>query len=717
MKLCIAVLATFGVLAMSLLTWAGTLYVDDLGDEKVGTGTQFDPFRNLQFAIDSATEWDRILILPGTYEANPDSYPEALCGNCEQHRTHVEATRGFLIKDKALEITGSGTDSTILVTKAGYGVLFENSRGSVIANLAITGGVRDPDGAATDAGVVAKYSTVTIRNCKIADNTHQLEDVVVGIGGIFGRENSELFILNNVIENNGWDGIALYRGANAYIADNLICDGRGAGIGITWDATATVYRNRISGYWKGIGTFGDSRAVVRNNAVYDNLGWGMVATGNSFMEASNNAITRNGNCGFAPWSETARGTFVNNIVTRNGWRKEWVCPCVGIWMNGKPENFVISHNIVWSNQEDDYRDMDDLTGETGNISADPMFRGKIDFHLLPGSPAIDSGDSVFTDPDGGPSDMGIYGGPGAREFGDYEALLGDTSFIELVAVGDVMLGRGVYEKIKEHGPGYPFEKIKDVISRADIAFCNLECAISPSSRGIFTNCNFCVKPEDAKGVKDAGFDVVSLANNHMFDCEKNGILSTMEFLKGEKIKFTGAGKTDKYALLPATIDSKDIRVGFLAFSAYPMSWVAVRKGDPSIAFYDSAEAAQAVGKLKEKADLVVVSMHWGDEYHQKPDAAQTRMAHQLIDAGADLILGHHPHVLQEIEEYNGGVIVYSLGNFVFDQKKKETQKSVIFKAKLSRDGVVEYSTLPVRIEDFRPQVTELSTDETGRSTD
>jgi hypothetical protein len=236
----------------------------------------------------------------------------------------------------------------------------------------------------------------------------------VGIGGIFGRENSEIFIMNNIIENNGWDGVALYRGANAYISDNLICQGRGAGIGITWDAVATVYRNQISEYWKGIGTFGDSKAVVRNNVVYDNLGWGIIVTGNSFMEASNNVITRNGNCGFAPWSETARGVFINNIVTENGWRAEWVCPCVGIWMYGLPQNFVISHNDVWKNKEGNYKEMDDLTGKDGNISADPLFKDKVDFHLLPNSPAVDSGDSVFTDPDGGPSDLGIFGGPEAR---------------------------------------------------------------------------------------------------------------------------------------------------------------------------------------------------------------------------------------------------------------------------------------------------------------
>jgi poly-gamma-glutamate synthesis protein (capsule biosynthesis protein) len=692
------------LLTFSSITQAETWCVNDSGGHRLGSGSEADPFRDLQAAIDSAADGDRILLMPGTYEAHPDSYSEALCGNCEQHRTDVRATRGFLIKGKALEIVGSGMDSTILVTKAGYGVLFENSRGSIITNLSITGGVRDLDGMATDAGVVAKFSSVTVKKVKISDNTHRPEEVVVGIGGVFGRENSELFILDNIIENNGWDGVALYRGANAYIADNLICEGRGAGIGITWDATATVCRNRVSGYWKGIGTFGDSRAVVRNNAVYDNLGWGVIATGNSFMEASNNVITRNGNCGFAPWSETARGTFINNIVTQNGWRKEWVCPCVGIWMYGKPENFVISHNIVWGNQEGDYRDMDDLTGKDGNISADPLFRGKIDFRLRPGSPALDSGDSVFTDPDGGPSDMGIFGGPGARRVPDHQALWEDESLIELVAVGDVMLARGVNEKIMDQGANYPFQEIRGLTGSADIAFCNLECAISERSARIFKNCNFCIRPEDAKGLGFAGFDVVSLANNHMFDCEKKGIVSTIEFLEQEDIKSTGAGTTPAQALRPAIFDLKDTRIGFLAYNAYPMDWIHLKEDQPAIAFYDSSQAIKAVQKLNKKADVVIVSLHWGDEYHKKPNPRQKRIAHQLIDAGADLILGHHPHVLQPIGEYDGGVIVYSLGNFVFDQRKSATRKSVIFSAKLSKSGVEEFSTLPVQIADHRPSL-------------
>jgi len=268
----------------------------------------------------------------------------------------------------------------------------------------------------------------------------------------------------------------------------------------------------------------------------------------------------------------------------------------------------------------------------------------------------------------------------------------------------VMLARGVNKKIKEIGPNYPFEKTREIISKADIAFCNLECAISPKATGKSKGNVFCIKPENAKGLSFAGFDVVSLANNHMFDCEKKGILSTMEFLTEEKIKFAGAGKTIEESIHPAIFNVKNTRIGFLAFCAYPMDWVTLKKNDPAIAFYDSSRAMEAIEKLKKNVDVIVVSLHWGTEYRKNPTSSQINIAHQLIDAGAHLILGHHPHVLQEIERYKDGVIVYSLGNFVFDQRKPETKKSLIFKAKLSQRGVEEFSTLPVQIADSQPNL-------------
>ena len=411
----ILLLALFCQLTAVCFAQTGRIwYVDDTQDRNVGEGTEQNPFGDLQHALDRAEENDTIFILPGTYQAEPTKYTEELCGNCEQHRTKVNATRGFLISGKSLNIIGSGKDQTYLVTNAGYGILFENSRGSLITRLKVTGGKRDSDGNATDAAVVAKYSTVAIKDVEVSDNTDIADGVVVGIGGIFGRENSEILVSNNEIKNNGWDGIALYRGATAYITDNNISNGRGAGIGITWDATAIVYRNRISGYWKGIGTFGNSRAVVKNNLVMDNLGWGIIATGTSYMDVSNNVIFHNGNCGFAVWSAECKGICTNNIITENGWKEQWVCPCVGIWATDVNPNFSISYNDVWNNAAGNYKDMPDLTEQNGNLSVDPLFQDKINFLLNPNSPLLDKGNPLLIDPDGSVSDFGAYGGPNAR---------------------------------------------------------------------------------------------------------------------------------------------------------------------------------------------------------------------------------------------------------------------------------------------------------------
>lgn len=123
-------------LAQTNRTW----YVDSLKDKKTGTGEKADPFRDLQYSLDQAKDGDTIFIFPGTYEAKPEEYVEELCGNCQEHKTRVKATRGFLIQRKSLNIIGSGKENTFLVTNAGYGVLFENSRNSLITRLKVTGG-------------------------------------------------------------------------------------------------------------------------------------------------------------------------------------------------------------------------------------------------------------------------------------------------------------------------------------------------------------------------------------------------------------------------------------------------------------------------------------------------------------------------------------------------------------------------------------------------
>ena len=278
----------------------------------------------------------------------------------------------------------------------------------------------------------------------------------------------------------------------------------------------------------------------------------------------------------------------------------------------------------------------------------------------------------------------------------------DTSTAELVAVGDVMLSRAVQRKIEEFGPNYPFQKVCQVIREADVAFCNLECAITLSQTSILKRNVFGVKPEEARGLSFAGFDIVSLGNNHALDRGRTGLSETMESLTQQEIQYVGAGRNYQEANMSAVLNLRGLKVGFLAYCLYPLEGVVFREDAPSVALYNPNAARKAIEALREEVDVIVVSLHWGDEYHSKPNSRQIRIAHQLIDAGADLILGHHPHVLQPIEEYKGGVIVYSLGNFVFDQRKDATRKSVIFSAKFSRKGVQEFSTMPVQIIDHRP---------------
>jgi len=362
---------------------------------------------NLERAIRSASAGDTLLLKNGVYEASQKPYIEYNCGNCQDEFTRVEATVGFKVDGRPLTILGEDQDSTVLITNAGYGILFDYASGSTIANVTITGGRRDPDANATDAAIVVKNGRVRIEACRILNNWDVWEETVVGIGGIMGREGGDLVIHNNLIAGNSWDGVALYRGSKAVITDNAIMNGRGACIGITWDARAEVSGNRCSGYWKGIGAFGGTHVTVTNNAVFDNLGWGIVATGETHMEVINNVIYHNGNCGFATWTPTVTGRLTNNIIAENGWHEEWVCPGVGVWMNASIYDFPITYNNVWHNFQGQYAGVEDQTIFNGNISSDPMFRDIRTFELDRMSPCKGAGDPTLPSASSGRTDIGL----------------------------------------------------------------------------------------------------------------------------------------------------------------------------------------------------------------------------------------------------------------------------------------------------------------------
>ncbi len=404
-----------GVYSASAQDEQGPIVVDD------GTGARY--YNDLQEAIDSAAHDSYIFIMPGIYEAHPEDFVEELCGNCLDPVTDVNASRGFYIAGKSLTIMGSGAEQTELVTEAGYGVFIEDCPDVKILNLSITGGVRDQDGAATCAAVVARNSGIEVAYCEIHDNQGDYEKPIAGIGGVFGREGAMLNIHHNVIRDNSWDGVALYRGAVAQIHDNEIYNGRGAGVGITWDARADVVRNDIHDYWKGIGAFGETRVGAYHNFVHDLDGWGIIATGTSDMICRNNTVVRCGNVGIAGWSDEATMEIVNNIIAYNGEREKWVAPRVGIWMNCIEGNYRIAYNLFFDNHDCDvafgyietgddwtYEEERDFIGEEGNIKAGPMFIDEGPETRMT-SPCRDAGDPQYVDLDGTRSDIGaIFAG-------------------------------------------------------------------------------------------------------------------------------------------------------------------------------------------------------------------------------------------------------------------------------------------------------------------
>lgn len=276
-----------------------------------------------------------------------------------------------------------------------------------------------------------------------------------------------------------------------------------------------------------------------------------------------------------------------------------------------------------------------------------------------------------------------------------------------VAAGDVMLDRDVKKEGQNRGWEWIFAQVAPFLSKADLAFCNLECPIG--QRGRFINM-FQAPREAILGMASAGFDIVSLANNHILDYHFEGMFETIELLAKHDIAGVGAGRDIAAARKPVILEVNGIRVGFLAYTEMwfvharePISWQATET-EPGVAPAKLEYVVEDVSSLREQTDIVVVSFHWGREYDHQPTDEQIRLGRAAIDAGAHLVLGHHPHVLQGIEFYRQGVIAYSLGNFVFDQRLPHTQESMVLAFTFSRRGILDLTIHPAHIYGFRPRL-------------
>jgi poly-gamma-glutamate synthesis protein (capsule biosynthesis protein) len=277
------------------------------------------------------------------------------------------------------------------------------------------------------------------------------------------------------------------------------------------------------------------------------------------------------------------------------------------------------------------------------------------------------------------------------------SLSAEAGKVVLTVVGDIMLAGNASATLSRQGYDYPFAATAAILRGSDIAVGNLETPIARKGME-FTGKKYRFKadPKAAAAIRKAGFSVLTLANNHIMDFGAQGLTETRQHLKKEQLLFTGAGRNLAEARLPALVEKNGRKIAFLAYSlTHPAEFYAgpakpgAAPGYPHVFLED-------IKKAKSRAEYVVVSFHWGAECATSPKSYQVNVARMAVDAGADVVVGHHPHVLQGIERYKGRLILYSLGNYAFCSMSRKADTSVMARIVLDR-GVREVELFPLNV--------------------
>jgi len=278
--------------------------------------------------------------------------------------------------------------------------------------------------------------------------------------------------------------------------------------------------------------------------------------------------------------------------------------------------------------------------------------------------------------------------------------------ITVTGVGDMIFDRKVKALVASRGGEAPLARVASLLADADITIGNLESVIADSGeRNTAKDVTFRGHPAAIAGLQASGFDFLTLANNHVLDYGPRPLADTITALDGAGIGHAGAGANKVAAWAPAvrevTTSEGTASVAFLGFShILPPGFVA-GESRPGLAAgrADMEAVAGAIAAAKQEHDYVIVSFHWGVEYKDFANGDQVTDAHRAVDAGADMVLSHHPHVIQGVELYNGRLIAYSLGDFVFDHYSRKTGEAFILDASLGPDGVTDVVATPVYLDD------------------
>ena len=259
-------------------------------------------------------------------------------------------------------------------------------------------------------------------------------------------------------------------------------------------------------------------------------------------------------------------------------------------------------------------------------------------------------------------------------------------------LGDIMMDRGVKTSVyKNYGGDFNslFKNLGE-LKEDDITFANLEGPASDVGNNVGSKYSFRMEEKSLDALKNASFEIISFANNHVGDWNVAAFKDTLVNLKEKGILFTGAGDNISDASKVKIIEENGVKVGFLAFTDVGPNWMAAKENSAGILLASDPKRLEYIKNAKSEVDVLVVSYHWGDEYVPF-NARQKSLAESSIDAGADIIAGHHPHVIQDTVKYKNGLIMYSLGNAIFDQYfSEETMQGGLVKVTVDKNGLKDY---------------------------
>jgi len=266
--------------------------------------------------------------------------------------------------------------------------------------------------------------------------------------------------------------------------------------------------------------------------------------------------------------------------------------------------------------------------------------------------------------------------------------------VKLIAVGDIFL--------RTRNNKYPFENIKETLKNKDILFGNLETVLSSKGKAAEKAVLRYSSPKNVEHLKSAGFDVLNIANNHIFDLGLEGFSNTLDVLYQNDLTYIGANnKPGKNYVI---VEKKGIKFGFLG---YTQGGFSLAEKGVWINKIEKTDIIKDIEYISPQCEFVIISLHWGIQNVFYPSPKQIKLAHKLIEAGATVILGHHPQVIQGIERYTTGLIAYSLGIFQYDPKLPKRNKSIILCLNFNGERLESYEIIPVIIDkNFLPGVAE-----------